>query len=263
MQVAKGGGRVVAVGDPRQAIYSFRGADKNAMSKIIDGLNAEVLPLSVCYRCATSIVEEIQKIEPSVEAAPGAPRGIVRDIPIEKVLNEVKGGDFIVSRTNAPLVSLCFQLLAKGRPAYIQGREVGKSLTTLIEKSKAETVDDLLIWLNHWYLQEIRRAVDQNRPTASIADRRDCLEALCEGRTLVSEVSRAIEIAFVEAEDSSKVRLSSTHRAKGLEAQRVFVIADTYHPEDDDESELNLVYVATSRPISELVYVRGLQKHKQ
>jgi DNA helicase II / ATP-dependent DNA helicase PcrA len=250
-------GRVIAVGDPRQAIYAFRGADSGAMDRMGESLRAMTLPLSVCYRCAKSIVREIQKIEPRVEAAPDAVEGVVRELPIDRVLSEVKGGDFIVSRTNAPLVSLCFQLLAQGRPAYIQGRDVGKSLKVLIEKSKAKTTVELIAFLDEWYLKECLRLREKKRSTANVEDRRACLEALCEGRASVREVEAAIDAAFIDAKDNAKIRLSSTHRAKGMEADRVFMLVDTFHAEDSEE-EANLVYVATSRAKSELVYVNGM-----
>ena len=256
LEAVKAGGRVIAVGDPRQAIYGFRGADSGAMDNITQALDATILPLSVCYRCGTSIVAEARKIEPSIESMPGATEGIVRNIGIERVLAEVKGGDFIISRTNAPLVSLCFKLLAQGRPAYIQGRDVGRSLKSLIEKSKAESIEEFLIYLDEWYQRELNRLIEREKSTAALEDRKACMEALCEGRKFLSEVEAAIDAAFLDAKDSTKVRLSSTHRAKGLEADRVFVIYDTYKPDADIE-ESNLAYVAITRAKHELVYVRG------
>jgi len=45
--VKPGRGRVIAVGDDRQAIYAFRGADADALAKFRKDLRASVLPLSV------------------------------------------------------------------------------------------------------------------------------------------------------------------------------------------------------------------------
>ncbi len=44
------GGRLLFVGDSRQAIYGFAGADTRAMSRIVERTQATVLPLSVTYR---------------------------------------------------------------------------------------------------------------------------------------------------------------------------------------------------------------------
>jgi len=48
--------RIIAVGDPAQAIYGFRGADSDSLGLIAYEFNCIQLPLTVSYRCATSIV---------------------------------------------------------------------------------------------------------------------------------------------------------------------------------------------------------------
>lgn len=54
-------GRLIAVGDPHQAIYGFRGADANAMGALRDEFQMKEMPLSVSYRCSQSVVAEAQK----------------------------------------------------------------------------------------------------------------------------------------------------------------------------------------------------------
>ncbi len=53
--------RLVAVGDPCQAIYGFRGADADAMSRIAERFQCKTFPLSVSYRCPKAVVREAQK----------------------------------------------------------------------------------------------------------------------------------------------------------------------------------------------------------
>jgi len=55
------GTRIIAVGDPHQAIYGFRVADSNAMSNLARRFFAVTLPLSVSYRCPKAVVREAQK----------------------------------------------------------------------------------------------------------------------------------------------------------------------------------------------------------
>ena len=50
------GGRAIFVGDERQSIYGFAGADIDAIPRIIQRTNATVLPLSLSYRCPKSHV---------------------------------------------------------------------------------------------------------------------------------------------------------------------------------------------------------------
>ena len=56
-------GRLIAVGDPSQAIYGFRGADATAMQTMREEFDMTVMPLSVCYRCSQAVVTEAQKYE--------------------------------------------------------------------------------------------------------------------------------------------------------------------------------------------------------
>ncbi len=43
----KDNGRLIAVGDPFQAVYGFTGADSNSMNKLRITYNMEVFPLSI------------------------------------------------------------------------------------------------------------------------------------------------------------------------------------------------------------------------
>lgn len=55
--------RFVAVGDPNQAIYGFRGADAAGMDTLKRRFDMEELPLSVSWRCSRAVVREAQKFE--------------------------------------------------------------------------------------------------------------------------------------------------------------------------------------------------------
>lgn len=51
----------IFVGDPHQAIYAFRGANSDSMSRIASRFSCATLPLSVSYRCPQLHVKEAQK----------------------------------------------------------------------------------------------------------------------------------------------------------------------------------------------------------
>ena len=97
----------------------------------------------------------------------------------------------------------------------------------------------------------------------SVIDTRECIFALMSGAPSVDEVLTRIETLFADTDSANIIMLSSTHRAKGLERDRVFVLADTFMQASKRRSNVNVVeeenlwYVAISRAKRELVLVRG------
>lgn len=53
--------RLIAVGDPHQAIYGFRGANSDSMQRIEKRFSCKTFPLSVSYRCPKAVVREAQR----------------------------------------------------------------------------------------------------------------------------------------------------------------------------------------------------------
>jgi DNA helicase-2/ATP-dependent DNA helicase PcrA len=258
------GGRIVSVGDEHQAIYGFRGADSNAIQNIVDRMGSKRMPLSVTYRCAKSIVEMAKTLVPNIEAAPNAEEGLVEEMSINKLDTMVRPGDFILSRVNAPLIKWCLALLKAHIPANVQGRDLGKSLIAMIKKSKATDVDAFLSWLTEWETMEVERLLKAKRDSSVISDKADCLRTLSEGTRSLQDVKGNIDKLFHDGDDHNRVILSSIHKSKGLERDRVFVLRDTLRhgkvsrdgsPPSMEES--NLAYVAFTRAKQSLYLVSG------
>ena len=249
-------GRIISVGDKNQAIYSFRGADSNAIDNIVERLGSKRMPLSVTYRCAKNIVELAQTLVPEIEAAPNAEEGSVNEIPVHQMENLVKPGDFILSRVNAPLIKWCLALLKARVPANIQGRDMGQQLSSLIKKSSSKTVAGFLSWLEEYEDTEVARLANIRRDSSIVSDKAECLRVLCDGAKTLDEVKDNINHLFKDGDDKDRVILSSTHKAKGLERDRVFMLKDTYKVGKGIE-ENNLAYVAYTRARRELFLVSG------
>lgn len=259
LRACKPSGRVVAVGDRHQSIYAFRGADVNAIPNVIAALSADVLPLSICYRCPSNVIREAQAIVPAIEAAPDAPEGIVRTETLAACERDVQPGDYVVSRTNAPLVSLCFRLLAQGRRACIRGRDIGAGLAAQIRATKSPDVETLLTRIDAWRAAECKRREAKDLSTTDVIDRAECIAALASQCATPDALAQRIEGLFSDVDARGAVVLTSTHRAKGLEADRVWLLRDTYCRWPGVE-EANLLYVAITRAKRELVYVRETEK---
>jgi DNA helicase-2/ATP-dependent DNA helicase PcrA len=265
LAACKPGGRILAVGDDRQGIYCFRGADSKALDNVIAGLKAKVLPLSITYRCARSIVAVANTVVPDLEAAPGAIDGVVREAREADLLRDAGPGDFVLSRTNAPLVPVCLALLSAGKRAMIQGKDIGAQLAIFVKKSKCKTIEALRDYVEAWRDREVARMLekDESADTTLIEDKAATILALAEHCDSVEALLAEFESLFSNADPASKVVLSTTHKAKGLERDRVWALADTYmrqgrKGQPPSKEEENLWYVAVTRAKRELVLVRGL-----
>lgn len=140
LAVAAAGGRICAIGDDRQAIYGWRGAEQDGIKRLTQKLQATVLPLSTSFRCAKRVVEQAKRYVPDIEALEDAPEGEILTKPLDTCFNQVEYGDFVISRTNAPLVKLALRLVADGCRVTILGRDVASSLIDVIFKLQAPTV---------------------------------------------------------------------------------------------------------------------------
>lgn len=275
------GERLLLCGDEHQAIYGFAGADAQSMQRMEAILSdtprgCMVLPLTVTRRCSKLVVAEAQKLVPEFEAHPTNLQGSINKLAFSNpdgsdtgTYREVVGpGDMVVCRVNAPLVSQCFKFIKQKRRADIQGREIGKGLIALVNKLKADTVEDLIAKVTDWEHQEVEREQSKRKPSEgrviNIQDKADCILAFCDGAASVAEVVNCIEEMFTDTTDNTNsIRLSSVHKAKGLEAQRVFILeperATMPHPMAKTawqrEQEWNLRYVAITRSIEDLYYV--------
>jgi hypothetical protein len=244
------------------SIYQFRGADSEAIPNFITKLSAKTLPLSVSYRCPEKIIKVAQEIVPDIEAAPHAPDGIVEEVQVEELLKLVRPGDFVLSRTNAPLIKHCLKLLRAGVPANIQGRDIGSNLQYFIKKSKSKTINSFIEYVNEWRAIEVKRLMSEKKDTTIAIDKAECLLNLCEGTLTIKDLKETIDSLFSDVSDSAKVVFSTTHKAKGLERDRVFVLANTYRKGAGGEED-NLWYVAVTRAKAELYIVKKPSKWEQ
>jgi superfamily I DNA/RNA helicase len=260
------GGRLAIVGDDRQAIYGFRGADSGSLDRLKSVLGAQELSLTTTYRCPRRIVAIAAKYVPDYKAAPEAPEGIVQYTSTETMFDRAIPEDFILSRTNAALVPICFALLKAGRKATIKGRDIGKGLMKLVDRMRARTVEDLLARLDNWKTREIEVAGSRLKPSA--AERR--IDFVCDQ---VAVIRNFAEDAEVQSMVTLKLKLESmfsdytqgavicatTHKAKGLESNNVFLLQETFeyvakkHPGPEED---NIYYVAVTRSKNRLVFVK-------
>lgn len=224
-------GRLVPVGDRHQSIMGFAGADPEAFPRLTGQLRASPagcleLPLTVTWRCPLAVVELARRLVPELEARPGAPDGLVCQEDEARLPSLVESGDMVVARRNAPLVTLAFQLLGRGIPVLLRGRDVGKGLLDLVEQLKPRDPIHLIGELAAWLARELEKLERKDAPESqlqNVTDRHDCLRELAAGSPTLDALRVTVERLFADSTPEGKVVLSSIHRAKGLEADRVFI----------------------------------------
>ncbi|MEW6385955.1 MAG: ATP-dependent helicase [Thermodesulfobacteriota bacterium] len=259
-------GRLIAVGDPHQAIYGFRGADSNAMDNIADDFLCIRLPLSVSYRCPQAIVRAAREYVPHIEAYPGAPMGSVRDLGGQYKPDIFTKEDAILCRKNAPLVAMAYHLIGHGMPCKILGREIGKGLARLIGRMQAINLDQLLQKLLHYENRELKRCAERDQPEKAqeITDKVNSImvliENLPEDKQTLEGLLSEVERIFSDNGEGTLV-LSTIHKAKGLEFPRVFILNRDLMPSKwartpwQQRQEINLIYVAYTRAKEELNFI--------
>lgn len=268
LKCLKPNGRFVAVGDPRQAIYGFAGADVESFNLLKRLENTVKIPLSVCYRCDSSIINLAKEIVPQIEARDNAPLGIVdRNSKIE----DVKDGDMILCRLSAPLVKLCMSYISSGIKAYVKGRDIGVNLINMIKKTNLNQIEDVKNKLEVELSRIVKKTIAKQNCTEVEAmetniyktyeDKLKTIEILSEGLITSQEVIDRMNLIF--SDNNSGICLSTIHKSKGLENERVFIICeDKLYLKHCmkvpwmAEQERNLVYVAITRAKKFLGYIQ-------
>lgn len=277
-KIMKPKSRFIAVGDPAQAIYGFRGADSNSMAMIADEFGCVELPLTVTYRCPTAVVDYAKQWVSHIEAAPGAPEGVVDDLGDDWTHNMFDETDLIVCRTSRPLIAMAYSFLRARVPARVMGKEIGEGLKTLVRKMNARGIEGLIDKLEAYTTRESEKAVakGQEAKAEAVRDKTDSILCLIEGLDENDRTIPALLRVIDDLFDSNRngVTLATIHKSKGLEADRVFWLNASQCPAQwakqpwQKQQEKNLCYVAATRAkkalvlIEEKARVRGAVKAK-
>jgi superfamily I DNA/RNA helicase len=274
-------GRVIFVGDDRQAIYGFTGADADAMTQLKTALNAKSLPLNVTYRCPKSVVALANTIVPDLKAHETAPEGVVRAIKYDElVAQNLTESDAILCRNTNPLITTAYSLLSNGIACRVAGREIGTGLIKLARRWKVSSLTALSGKLDDFMSRESAKLMSKNKEVmiAALEDQIECLKIMigrCQSlnKHSISDLVKEIESMFGDEQDMKTKRLltlMTIHRSKGLEWNRVFIlgrvelIPSRYAKKAwEQEQESNLAYVAITRSKGELVDVAMPVKNKK
>tara|TARA_R110001583_G_scaffold30210_6_gene104631 strand:+ start:1805 stop:3241 length:1437 start_codon:yes stop_codon:yes gene_type:complete len=257
-----GNGRVVIVGDKNQAIYGFRGADSNSISIFQNeltkrGRKIKEFSLSLTWRCPKSVVKEANRFVSEFDCKEDAEEGrVIVDSPFNP-----SEGDMVLCRYNAPLVSAFYELIMQGKSAYVLGRDMTKGLVNAVNKiTKNGNMgsDEFLQLLDQDFHYNYNRLIklEKTNQAHALEDKFECIRIFATKATTVTGILAEIKRVF-NGNEKGEIMLSTVHKAKGLEADNVYILATERmpHPKASDmREELNICYVAITRAKKNLHY---------
>lgn len=185
-----------------------------------------------------------------------------------------KPGDFILCRKAAPLVAMAIKLLSVGIGAAVKGLDIANDLKRLADKAYISGNGDILKGLDYEKNKLACELAAKHKVTKAKAketytyrnfcDSCNALENVCSHNDTdnVAKVKNYLDILFTDTCVNNAVTLSTVHKAKGLEADNVFIIEPSKLPllfegqkEWQVQQEYNLAYVAYTRAKKNLTFI--------
>mgnify|MGYP003300460281 CR=1 FL=1 len=260
----KRGTRFVSIGDENQSINQFAGSSDEAFNYLCNYPYTTLFDLPITYRCDQKITTFANKIVPTLLCRKNADEGKIKH---NVKMSYLKNGDMVLARTKAPLIKLYTRLLRRNVKCYIKGQEIGDNLLKIIsnynfnELNQDLKKDGLFVRLYDNMFNERNKlmethGLEMDDATLStyimnIYDTINTLYVLSENKTTKEQLIDNIKTIFGNENDG--VCLSTIHKAKGLEADNVYILCHSAMPSKlaktkwEQEQERNLMYVAYTR----------------
>lgn len=247
-KVVRGTTRLIAVGDPCQAIYGFRGADSSSMETLRRLFSAKELFLTTSFRCSRAVCENARWRAPDMNSPEWAAEGEVRTLPGWSS-EDIPDGAAIICRNNAPLFAIAIRLIRAGRYPELKGRDIIKGLITKMRKLGPGTLtrEEALKSLAGWEAAEKLRQKDKHL----VSDQADCM------RLFINETETLKQAcAFAEglSQQTGRLHLMTGHGSKGLEYDHVFFL-DQHLIDIKRGQDNNVKYVIETRAKLTLTYI--------
>jgi len=207
-----------------------------------------------------------------IEAFPENEEGEITTISDATLFGEDKRAlreeDLVLCRKTAPLVSLCIKLIGAGMAATVKGRAIGDTLKKVIEEIERlglpfADFSEAISLYRKAKAERYKGMDNEEELLEQLTDKIDAIRAiyLAHPETKsIGDLGEAIDQLF--SDEHSPITLCTVHRAKGLEADRVFILKPGDMPMRwrnqlawQKEQEDNILYVALTRAKRELFIV--------
>lgn len=250
-------------GDENQAINAFSGADPYSIQRIRDIVDHE-LNLKLSFRLPPNHAANANRIRPkaqvrSVEGKPDGKIERVNDTDIgEFARQNLEQNPLVVCRYNAPLVRLALSLIRQEIPCRTLGDSLAKSLKSTVKNRNARDLNDLQHKLDA-FEKRITEVGDDMAKQAN-HDKIDCIRYILKSCTVLSDFDHVVDNLLLPGKHDHHIRLSTVHKAKGLESKIVAVLnppvpSDRAKTPIQREQETNLDFVAQTRSKQDMFYL--------
>lgn len=280
LKYVKKEGRILSVGDPFQSIYGFAGADIESYNRLKGITNTIKLTLSKCFRCPNNVIELAQNFREDITPFKDK-EGVIEKIDFESVIEKVAPGDLVISRLKSPLLDLLFQLLNKNIQVEVHEDDVKDILNSIrfiftkeeLKQKNIEPIIEDARQRNIYFIEKNALEIeDKDDRELHIASEVELLDSKLD--LVKKQLSRHVEVENINellkkienliSGKKDAVKLSTIHRAKGLENSVIFILDfDTLPLYRDDQQEWermqerNLKYVALTRTTRTLYLVNS------
>ena len=288
------GGRFVLIGDSRQAICAYMGGDANAYRNLTNFFAPITsFDLPICYRCPTSHLANVNKtFGIPILPRPDAPKGEIIKIAKEDIYKYAKGGDKVVSRYNRWLAPVILDLATHGIPVCLPDKELVENLKKTVSKrakkySDTKKLQDCFEKDIEKYQNRVSKILNSKITTDAYKEEmslQEKAETVADSNSKMDNVNFVLDIlknyqqkngitstanfqSYLDkllntSPNPSCVTLSSVHKAKGLEAENVFVLNEgkvCFDPRNSSElqqQEKNLSYISLTRAKNKMYLVK-------
>ena len=270
--------RLFAFGDKDQTINSWCGSDSESFEHLHDSNEfrrpAVDFPLTTNYRCGKNIIEYAKRFTNNpIKAMDTAEDGIINH---DASLRDAVDGDMILCRNIAPLMEVYRIGVSHGKKMYFRGEALGKTLIGDADCAYGDTIEEIIKSMKKrliatWEFlskeDELNERETMTDPkVVSLLDTIKTMENLPATVVTRKDLEKFSKDIFSE-EGREGIQLSTIHRAKGLEADNVFIICPSLIPsrlarlEWQQNEEKHLQYVMCTRPKHSLNFVSEKEVH--
>lgn len=272
-KMSENGTRIIAVGDPNQAINRFAGSMDSAIDNLSIRIGADCFTLPVSYRCCNEAVNLANGLIPgSVIQWEGAKAGSIERITMREFdCDSLDNAALIVGRFHKFLVPTAYSFMKKGRKFRYKGikavaGQMNRSLFFATKDNNNDLTDARRRLIEFIDEKEAKIPAGKNMPQW-LKTLKENIETLCELIAVIQAeggdlktVKKYLDILAAAEENTEGPTISSIHACKGSQSDNLFLVgplkADMPNmKEEERQSELYAEYVAYTRGSDKITFV--------